>query len=288
MRQYPNIEDEYDAKELAVLKAEEWQLEMLKKNPEYVHWGNHEDYMADKDKGWAERVFLDSFKGVWNLDELNELVNFYFLIERKNHQCPACEGNDLNKATFQLSEDWYDFNKTGRKWCHNISSVEIEALVRSGRINELVDPTPTKEDANITTTRCWFDEKENIWQGWATINGENKVVEVVEPKYPSAEKVNNWSAGKGMGHDAINRWICVEARAKHQGVYGKCESKDCEGGHVYDEDKAILKLQLWYLHPRKGCSRGVLVEKIEQDEIPAVIDYLKEAANRNQERFSKL
>lgn len=287
MRQYPNIEDKYDAKELAVLKAEDWQLEMLKKNPGYVHWGNHEDYMCSDDKGWASRVFIDSPKDLWGLDELNELINFYFLIERKNHQCPSCEGSDLNKATFQLSEDWYDFKKTGRRWCHNISSVEIEALVRSGRISELFEPTSTKENPNITATRCWFDEEKNIWQGWARINGKNELVEVVEPKYPSAEKVNNWSS-RGLGHDAINKSICVEARAKHQGIYGKCENKECEGGYVYDEDKAVLKLQLWYIHPRKGCSRGVLVNKIEQNEIDVVIDYLKEAAKRNQERFSKL
>lgn len=288
MRQYPNIEDKYDAKEVAVLKAEDWQLEILKKNPKYVHWGNHEDYMCSDDKGWASRAFIETPKELWGLDELNELVNFYFLIERKNHQCPVCEGNNLNKATLQISEDWYDFNKTGRRWCDNISSVEVEALVRSGRISDLLIPTPTKEDASITSKNYWFDKEKNIWEGWANFNGDKKIVEVVEPKYPSAETVNRWESGKGMGHDAINRWICVEARAKHQGVYGKCGHLECEEGYVYDEDKAVLKLQLWYIHPRKGCSRGVLVEKIEQDELPEVIEYLKTAASRNQDRFSKL
>ncbi len=89
-----------------------------------------------------------------------------------------------------------------------------------------------------------------------------------------------------MGHDAINRWICVKARAKHLGIYGHCEH--CEGGIVYEEPKAKVALQLWYLHPRKGCSRGVYIEHIEQENLPEIFEYLKEARDRNAERFSKI
>ena len=43
-------------------------------------------------------------------------------------------------------------------------------------------------------------------------------------------KITSVKFGLG-GHDAINRWICVKARAKHLGIYGHCEH--CEEGVVY-------------------------------------------------------
>ena len=47
-------------------------------------------------------------------------------------------------------------------------------------------------------------------------------------------------------------------------------------------------LVLWFLHPRKGCSRGVEIKRIEEAEIPEVVAYLQQAAKRNAERFSAL
>lgn len=70
------------------------------------------------------------------------------------------------------------------------------------------------------------------WEG-------DKKVECEEPEYPTAAAVNEWNI-KGFGHDSINRWICVEARAKHLGVYGECEV--CGGeGELWQSDE-IKKL----------------------------------------------
>ena len=89
------------------------------------------------------------------------------------------------------------------------------------------------------------------------------------------------------GHDTINKWICVEAMAKEMGVYGKCEH--CGGdGRLFTEPAAHLNLILWVLHPRKGCSRGVEVKNIQEGELPDIYKYLRTAAERNAERFSKL
>jgi hypothetical protein len=59
-------------------------------------------------------------------------------------------------------------------------------------------------------------------------------------------------------------------------------------GRIYDEPEARVALQLWFIHPRKGASRGVYIKNIEEKEVPEVIAYLKEAAERNANRFSKL
>jgi len=296
MRSFPDLNAKYDLKDLERLKAKEWQLDLLKKNPDYPHWGNYEDYMSGKDKGWASPVELESFKEKFDLDDYNELVHFYFEVYRKNHECPHCEGDNQNPATKKLSDDWYSFDKTdyvsigeGRRynnaaWQYHLTDIEVEALVKDGRLTDLMPG------------RKWyrFEEETQKWMVMDDSDRNNRHwVECEKPEFPSAQEVNEWSSGtgkyfgkRGMGHDAINKWVCVKARAKHLGIYGHCEH--CEGGFIYDEPEARVALQLWILHPRKGASRGVYIKNIEENEVPEVIQYLKIAAERNSNRFSKL
>lgn len=242
MRTYPS--DDYDKEELERLNAESWMVELLKCNPDYPFWGNYEDYMI-KDSGWDARAEIESVSELWELDNLNEVANFYFEIIRENHKCESCDGSGLNPETKQISDDWYDFANTGRRWCENITQDEVDALWEHNRLH------------------CDFKEK------------------------PTAEQVNAWANGRGLGHDSINHHICVETRAKRLGVYGHCEK--CGGyGHIFDEDKAHLELQLWVLHPRKGCSRGLRVKSVLQSDIPKVVEYLQEARKRNDDRFAKI
>jgi hypothetical protein len=135
MKYYPT--NDFEFKELNDLEAKEWQIDCLKLNPNYNSWGNDEGYMSDENGQWSSPIQLDSVSELFELDDLNELINFYFNIEN---------------------------------------------------------------------------------------NG-----------------------------------------------YG-----------------ALLGLQMWFIHPRKGASRGVYLKEIREDEVKIVIDYLKEARNRNYERFSKL
>ena len=243
MRYYP--EDEYDWKEVKELglRKNDWKLNMLKKNPEYLSWGNHEDYMIKNEKSWESPVELEKVQDLWELDDLNELVNFYFEIYRRLEECKQCEGTGLNSATKKISDDWYDFEYKGTRWCDKITQDEVDALWIEGRLRD-------------------FKEK------------------------PTAEQVNERER-KGFMHDAINRCICIEQRAKRLGVYGYCST--CEGkGYNYIEDKVHLGLQMWFIHPRKGASRGVFLKNIEREELPQVINYLKDAQKRNNQRFSKL
>lgn len=243
MRYYP--EGQYDWNEIKEmgLRKNDWKLNMLKKNPDYLNWGNYEDYMIKKEKGWDSPVELDTIKELWELDDLNELVNFYFNIYRKNEECRECKGSGYNRETNQISEDWYDFDKKGTRWCDKITQDEVDVLWNKGRLRD-------------------FKEK------------------------PTAEQVNEWEK-KRLGHDAINRYICIEQRARRLGVYGHCSI--CKGkGYNYTEDKVHLGLQMWFIHPRKGASRGVYLKNIEKEDVPDVIKYLKEAQKRNNNRFHKL
>lgn len=105
----------------------------------------------------------------------------------------------------------------------------------------------------------------------------------------TVEEVNsqNRPGARGMGHDAINRWILISARLKRLGLPEGCP--ECNGnGNVFTSPTAHVTLTLWILHPRKGCSRGVEISAVEQADLPSIFAWLREAAKRNADRFSKL
>jgi hypothetical protein len=280
MRTYP--ESKTDIEELNELNAEQWQIDLLKFNPSYVYWGNTEDYMSEKDVGWRSRSDLKAFSEMFEIDDLNECVNFYFEVYRKHHDCEKCERTGLNEATKKLNDDWYSFEKQDWKylpkgkrynnfaWQYHLTEIEIEALVKAGRLNYFMP------------INCHYDDKKKKWYGWI----EGKKEQIEQPIFPTPEKINEW-AKEGMGHDAINQWICIKARAKQLGIYGPCEL--CNGkGYIYDEQKAKVGLQLWILHPRKGCSKGVYIEEIKHEDLKNIFKFLTNAKNRNNERFSKI
>lgn len=114
--------------------------------------------------------------------------------------CPFCDGTHLNPETKQIDDDWYDFGHTGRRWRDSITDDEVAALIEAGRL--------------IDFTHRWTGEE------WKPLD---------PPRVPTAAEVNEWSRHK-MGHDAINKWICVKARATRLGVYGHCPHCDEDGG----------------------------------------------------------
>lgn len=149
----------------------------------------------------------------------------------KSQECKSCEGTGLNKETKKLSEDWFSFDNVnyvhignGKRyndnaWQYHLTEVEVFELLKRGRISSL------------TNIDAVFDEEENSWMKWE--NG--KRVKCDAPEIPSVESVNEW-AKVGPGHDAINKWICVKARAKHLGVYGDCECCDGHGDYYPTEE----------------------------------------------------
>lgn len=236
----------YDKDEIEELNAEPWQIELLHLNPSYVCWGPHEDYMyKEPGKGWDAPVFVDSWKKFdWDLDDLNECVNFYFEVVRDSEECSQCRGTGYNEQTKKIADSFYGYGPDDpEKWIYNITQDEVDALWGHNRL------------------KGSFNEK------------------------PTPEQVNEW-AKKGLGHDGINRWILIEVRAKRLGVYGTCPN--CNGGSVYTVPNAHVNLVLWMLHPRKGCSRGVEIKNIQQDDVPSIMKFLKEAADRNAQRFKSI
>lgn len=59
---------------------------------------------------------------------------------------------------------------------------------------------------------------------------------------------------------------------------------------AFQEDgrRSFMLLTLWVLHPRKGAARGIQVNHLQEGDVPAVLDFLRQARDRNAERFGKL
>ena len=141
-----------------------------------------------------------------------------FLNPYHSQKCIACDQSGYNPETKKLADDWYDFGRTGRRWCDAITQDEVQALVDNGRLRGLThDHVPGKD--------CVEKEPHSV---------------------PTAVEVNRLSRIRGVFlHDAINKLICVETRAKRLGVWGTCPV--CQGnGELWFSDKCKALNDAWY------------------------------------------
>lgn len=187
-----------------------------------------------------KRVPLD-FK--WSTNQVwKGYINPY-----QSQECKACDRTGLNAETKKIHDEWYSFDNAVymqnpyrpnarynvNAHSNNITETEIEALVRGGRLSDLMD--------------AWyrFDDEKNIWKKCDTSAPykEREWVECEQPNFPTPEEVNKWNLSC-MGHDAINAHICVEVRAKELGVYGECEC--CNGdGEIWFSDEIEKLAESW-------------------------------------------
>jgi hypothetical protein len=124
--------------------------------------------------------------------------------------CRACDGSGLNPATKRIYDAWYNNGKNPEltRWCHNITQDEVQALIDAGRLMDFTHRPRTK------------DQEEQL-KAQAEAGGSSYWLKGGNGYVPTAAEVNEWSRN-GLGHDAVNHHVCVEARAKRLGVYGLC------------------------------------------------------------------
>lgn len=133
--------------------------------------------------------------------------------------CMACDQTGYNPETKQIADDFYDFDRTGRRWKDKITQDEVDALVAKGRL------------------RHWD-------KGWQTI--PRTAAEV------NAANSSNSSMLVEMAHDGINRGVLIQARASRLGVYGLCSF--CNGtGAIYATPEIEKLAGEWKpFHPPAG------------------------------------
>lgn len=133
--------------------------------------------------------------------------------------CPDCrdefgDNTGLNRESSRIASYYYASHidiwplKVKMMWHDKITQDEVQALVEANRLWDF--------------TREWIPG-----EGW-----KDK-----DPPYtPTAEEVNAWERD-GFGHDAINRWILIEARCKRLGVWGLCPTCNGHGDLATDEQR---------------------------------------------------
>lgn len=304
----------HDDKDAQRLNAEPWMLDLLKLNPHYVYWGPHEDYMWKEGDGWDSRKTFASWAefGPWKLDDLNECVNFYFSVERASEDCKTCGGSGHHPDAQWITDSWYSHSSPfKRQTFGELQAVAVmarfgasprrlhghgtypsdEVLAKYGQpFREFCERMRVRghwgDDITQDEVQALIDSNRllDITHDWKQGEGWKPRRPAV---IPTADEINAWARGKGLGHDSINAWICQKRRCERLGVPHQCPT--CEGhGSVFTTTSAHVSLTLWWLHPRKGCSRGLEVSSIQQAELPAVFNFLREAATRNADRFGKL
>lgn len=297
MRHKPDLADADERAEWEALNPEPWMLDLFTVNPGYVSWGPHEDYMWKETKGWDARVLLDSWADFkWQLDAMNECVNFYFEVARASCECQTCGGSGTHVDAQWIAESFYSHSSPFT--IQTAHQVQVKALLSSfgGTSYESPHGRNTYPSEAILSKygpefRAFCDEmrEHGCWNDRITTD-EFEALKAADRHngHKSAREVNDAQHVRGLGsHDAINRWILIEARCKRLGVPQACPA--CEGrGSLWTAPKAHVRLILWMLHPRKGCSRGVQIGRVEREDLPAVYAWLREAANRNAERFSRI
>lgn len=326
-------DDETDCEELDRLNAAPWQVALLAMNPDYCCWGPHEDYMWKRgpDEGpdefgrvgeasWSARILAKSWAECdIELDDLNEVVNFYFELARENVSCETCGGNGYHPDAQWISESFYSHSSPFKAQTVRERESSLMLAAFGDRLpretihgqhygNFPSDDVLAKYPAAFRQFCAEMQDGDHCWHDKITQDECSALVEsgrlcdLTSEFVPgegwrkkdgvrvTAAEVNKLQNRKGaglLGHDAINRSILVRARCKRLGVPLECPR--CEGhGYQFTKPAAHVNLVFWLLHPRKGCSRGVEVANIQEAELPEVFAFLRTAAARNAARFSKI
>jgi hypothetical protein len=289
----------HDEDEAARLNAEPWMLDLLKLNPSYLGWGPHEDYMWKEGGDWDTPQIFATWAdfGPWQLDDLNECVNFYFSVNRASEDCKTCGGSGTHPDAQWVADSFYSHSSPFKKQTYR--ELQAEALMRGfGSDPKRVlgfgaypDDAVLEKYGPAFRAFCEQMRERGSWSDDITEDEAAKLIEERRAKPgDTADSINarNKPGARGIdGHDAINRWILIRRRCERLGLPVECPA--CEGhGEVHTEPAAHVSLTLWWLHPRKGCSRGLEVTRLQQSDLPAVFALLRKAAESNAQRFSKI
>ena len=131
-------------------------------------------------------------------------------------------------------------------WSHHLDEQDVAALLKAGRLSDF-------------TRRPRTEEQKAEYERIEAVNNANRANPVKGYKYeffsngyiPTPQEVNDWSIG-GFGHDAINCWVCVKAKAKRLKYPTSCAV--CKGeGSLWDSPENKHRAEHWkQLEPPTG------------------------------------
>jgi hypothetical protein len=141
-------------------------------------------------------------------------------------------GDGRSPEAREIADSFYDLanhrggpnGRSKKAWADKLTQEEVNLLVDEGRLYDFVNPVVQLDKP---------DEDGRTWTRKRVMNEDGT------PFYPTAEEVNEWERGPGMGHDGINRCILIEHRLKEAGlVDGKELCHVCKGeGCIWFSEK---------------------------------------------------
>jgi len=174
-----------------------------------------------------------------------------YINPHKVHKCKHCDGSGESEDYRKLESKWYNWENEDRQpnpfkhgysynanaWCHNLSQFDVDALIKADRLWDFTRIPINDEQKEIVKAK--IEGGSNCWL--PSSNGYT----------PTAKEVNEWSL-KGIGHDAVNRWVCIKARLKVEKKSSKCPY--CKGtGENWQHPKAKRLYNSWKpFNPPKG------------------------------------
>jgi len=164
--------------------------------------------------------------------------------------CPHCNKTGYSPDAKHLYEQWYGYvhfepSMTGSQ-PFTPETPEIR-LFAERQIQNAPDYYGTGEAAILREARRLCGLMNDNWSHHLDQDDVNVLLEKGRltdftrngiPN-PTAEQVNRWSIN-GFGHDSINQWICVRAKAERLGYAVECPH--CKGEGVLWESKAAKQL----------------------------------------------
>lgn len=267
-----------DAKlDIELLNPEMWQLEVLTLNPHVNKWGAFENYMKGN-KGMAESRLYDSWHDFRNafglLDEYNQVVNFYFEVDREKIKCEHCENGDHIEITSQVDAAKFNFEKLA------ITQPELAVFVRNGVIK-------SKSHGRVFQFATgWFAYPD----GQEAFLGTNEQVVIELPPLNEVNRDLNEPDDKKKkwitGFDKIGHREILLVRRTLEDLPTKCSH--CEGKGFQYTSECTLRLNLWMIHPGYGASRGIKIKSIKKEELREVFEYLKTAQEILEKKFRRI
>jgi hypothetical protein len=133
------------------------------------------------------------------------------------------------------------------QWCHHLSEDDVAALLKAGRLMEFKNrplKPITEDDIRTHAYYLWVEagcpecDGKEFWE--ESVEKHERYWLPYDNGYvPTAKEVNDWSI-QGFGHDGINCWICIKAKAKRDGKTAICELCDGEGEFWEEKDRKLF------------------------------------------------
>jgi len=183
---------------------------------------------------------------------------------KASKKCESCDGSGCSPAVKFLSDSWYRHiagQMFGAFFGDSIHSVRQEEWYRRvGWPEEVVRNIGFAKRFGFTTLTHWSDklhpdevaalvEADRLRDLTHTWDPEKRWVKKDPVVVPTPEEVAVWGAHT-MGHDAINQWVCVKARAKRFGLDKENKKEwDCAScggeGEIWPDQEAKEKSEKW-------------------------------------------